>query len=403
MRLEEFICILKKYGPYFSYLYKAKEGAEQFIELYSSFEKCAKAQELVTPVKGTSSIEDIVVIIGESFNRHHSSLYGYGLNTNPRLSQLKHLYVFDDVISPRNLTSSSFKLFLSLASTDSLKWYDTPLFPTIFKKAGYNVTFYSNQYVKELNQNPINVPAAFFYHPKIENFLFSHKNNAWYYYDEGLIDDYKQKRQEVEGNNQNLIMFHLIGQHCRPGNKFPIERAYFKVADYNRAELSTEQLQEVADYDNATLYNDSIVNEIIDMYKDKDAIILYFSDHGDEANDYRPHVGRESNPISKGAPGLHCQFDIPFLIYLTDSCRLLHPELERKIAQSTHRPFMVDDLPHLLLDIAGIPTPWFQPSRSLINDKFNAHRRRMVNGFVNSTPIDYDSICNTFGEWKIGF
>lgn len=159
----------------------------------------------------------------------------------------------------------------------------------------------------------------------------------------------------------------------------------------------------MADYDNATLYNDSIVNEIIDMYKDKDAIILYFSDHGDEANDYRPHLGRESNPISKGAPGLHCQFDIPFFIYLTDSCRLLHPELERKIAQSTHRPFMVDDLPHLLLDIAGILTPWFQPSRSLINDKFNTHRRRMVSGFVDSTPIDYDSNCNTFGEWKIGF
>ena len=393
-----------EYGPNYSFFYKINEAVKQYIDLYYSFEKCARVQELVTSVKGTSTIKDIVVIIGESFNRHHSSLYGYNHNTNPRLSQLNHLYVFDDVISPRNLTTSSFKLFLSLSSEDdSLEWCDKPFFTTIFKKAGYNVPFYSNQYVKDAKQHPVNAPAGFFYHPKIEPFLFSHKNNKRYEYDDGLIDEYKQNRHELEVENQNLIIFHLMGQHFHSYNRFPKERDYFKVDDYIRPELSTEQVQEVADYDNATLYNDSIVNEIISFYQDKDAIILYFADHGDEANDYRVHIGRESNPIAEGAPGLHCQFDIPFLIYLTDTCCILHPELEHKIAQSIHRPFMIDDLPHLLLDIAGIQVPWFDSTRSLINDKYNVHRRRMVNGFVNSTPIDYDSICNAFGEWTIGF
>ena len=130
---------------------------------------------------------------------------------------------------------------------------------------------------------------------------------------------------------------------------------------------------------------------------------MYFSDHGDEANDYRPHIGRDFNLNAVGAPGLHCQLDVPFLIFLTDSCCVHHPELERRIALSIHHPFMLDDLSHLLLDISGIQTSWFQPSRSLINENYNMQRRRIIDGYSTTTPIDYDSVCNAYGDWKIGF
>ena len=159
----------------------------------------------------------------------------------------------------------------------------------------------------------------------------------------------------------------------------------------------------MASYDNATLYNDSVVNEIVRLFLDKDALILYFADHGDEANDFRPHIGRAFNLNEIGAPGLHCQLDVPFMIYLTDSCCVQHPKLEQKIAAATHLPFMLDDLPHLLFDIAGITTPWYQPSRSIINENYNFQRRRIIDGYSTTSPIDYDSVCDAYGEWKIGF
>ena len=46
--------------------------------------------------------KDIVMIIGESFSKSHSSLYGYEKMTNPKLSSLRSdslLYVFDNVTS----------------------------------------------------------------------------------------------------------------------------------------------------------------------------------------------------------------------------------------------------------------------------------------------------------------
>lgn len=387
-----------------TFVFQTYQAVVQYFDEQSSFERCGKAQQNLVASLNDIETPNIVIIIGESYNRHHSSLYGYEHETCPRLAKLPNLYVFDDVISPINGTSPAFKSFLSLSSADdSLAWHDVPLFPTFFKQVGYNVTFFSNQFVKQLNMTPWDASAGFFNHPKVEPYIFSHRNSKKHNYDEGLIEEYCNQRSEVESDSLNLIFFHLIGQHVKTNQRFPAGREKFHVSDYNRPELTEEQIQEVADYDNATAYNDSVVCEIIRIFQDKDAVILYFADHGDEANDYRPHVGRTHNLNEMGVPALHCQLDIPFLIYLTDSCRTLHPELEQRVAQSTHRPFMLDDLPHLLFDIAGIQTPWFQPSRSPINDNYNASRHRIIDGYSAIPPIDYDAACKAYGKWEIGF
>ena len=53
----------------------------------------------------------IVFVIGESYNKHHASLYGYALPTTPRQEARRNageLTVFSDVVSPWNITSSAF-------------------------------------------------------------------------------------------------------------------------------------------------------------------------------------------------------------------------------------------------------------------------------------------------------
>lgn len=388
-----------------SFVFNIYQSGIQFLDERSTFERCEKSNQDISATRdGSSSPKDIVIIIGESYNRHHSSLYGYDHLTNPRLSQLSHLHVFEDVISPINGTSPVFKSFLSMASVDdSLEWCDAPLFPAIFKYVGYNVSFFSNQFVKRVDMSPWDASAGFFNHPNIEPRIFSHRNSQKHQYDEGIIEEYKSQRHEVESDSLNLLFFHLIGQHVNTIQRFPEDRDFFHPNDYQRPELTEAEALDVASYDNATLYNDSVVNEIIRLFIDKDALILYFADHGDEANDFRPHIGRAFNLNDIGAPGLHCQLDVPFMIYLTDSCRVQHPNLEQKIAAATRLPFMLDDLPHLLFDIAGISTPWYQPSRSIINEKYNSQRHRIIDGYSTTSPIDYDSVCDAYGEWKIGF
>lgn len=98
----------------------------------------AVLNETIT-INETDSIE-LVLVIGESFIKYRSSLYGYLHKTNPLLEkEVKNgnLFVFEDVISPYNTTSESIKSILccnDLASDE--QWYDYAFVPTIFHRGG---------------------------------------------------------------------------------------------------------------------------------------------------------------------------------------------------------------------------------------------------------------------------
>ena len=99
---------------------------------------------------------NIVLIIGESFGPHHSQQYGYAMPTTPRQIKRENsglLTKFTDVVAPWNLTSFVFKYMLSThVIGQEGEWCDYPLFPQLFRKAGYKVTFLTNQFLPKAKQ-----------------------------------------------------------------------------------------------------------------------------------------------------------------------------------------------------------------------------------------------------------
>ena len=93
---------------------------------------------------------NIILVIGESYNKYHSNLYGYYLNTTPYQFEEKNrgnLYAFNRVKAPTNSTSIVLRNLLCCNDVhEGEKWHNTPYFPAIFKKAGYDVWFWDNQY-----------------------------------------------------------------------------------------------------------------------------------------------------------------------------------------------------------------------------------------------------------------
>ncbi len=375
-------------------LFYVFEAVSQFLQERNDFEICVRTNANVVAFSRDSVPKTLVVVIGESFNRHHSSLYGYPLETNPRLSRLTGLSVFDNVISPINATSSAFRLFLSMASMDdSREWREAPLFPAIFKSAGYNVVFYSNQFVPAVEMSTYDASCGFFNHPELAPKLFSHRNSQKFQYDGELLDDYMSKRDSLESDFQNLVIIHLYGQHVNPAMRFPPERAKFNENYYSyRKELTQGQKRYVASYDNATLYNDSIVDAVVEMFRDRVSAVVYFADHGDEAYDFRDHVGRARGLHLLGAQGLRAQLDVPFMIWLSDSWKENYPDDESQIRRHLHDPFVTDDLPHMLLDLARVNYADYNSKKSLISDDFDVSRKRIIRPLA-SEPVDYDSVC----------
>ena len=77
------------------------------------------------------------------------------------------------------------------------------------------------------------------------------------------------------------------------GERCPKEFVKFDRRDVkSHLSLSDEQRSVVADYLNATFYNDFIVDSIIRMFSDRNAIVIYFSDHGEEVYNFRMQQGR---------------------------------------------------------------------------------------------------------------
>lgn len=155
--------------------------------------------------------KNIVLIIGESYNRHHAGLYGYHKDTTPRQearAQKGELIPFSDVVAPWNLTSFVFKALFSLyAVGDKGEWCDYPLFPELFRKAGYHVTFLTNQFLPQAKEAVYDFSGGFFLNnPQLSHAMFDTRNTRLYRYDDGLLGDY-DRLQRNNGEN-NLIIFH---------------------------------------------------------------------------------------------------------------------------------------------------------------------------------------------------
>ena len=339
---------------------------------------------------------DIVLVLGESFSKHHSSLYGYNLPTNPMLSQERakgNLCVFSDVVTPYNSTSLSMQKMFSFQNQDSeCYWTTYQLFPKLFRQAGFKSLLISNQ---ESLSTAKDWDCANYYlvSPQTSPYLFDWHSSEIEQWDMDLILD-NQTEVMNRMSERNLIIYHLMGQHTGYDERCPDSERVFVAADYaHRKELPSNSKAYIAHYDNATLYNDKVVAAIFDQFRERDAVVVYLSDHGEEVFDYRDHMGRSHAPVVTPERAKY-QFEVPFMIWMSDRYKENHPDMVSRIERSVNRPYMTDDLPHLMLDLAGIECEWFDPARSVINDSFDASRKRLL---LDSRQ-DYDAIMRSATE-----
>ena len=336
---------------------------------------------------------NIVLIIGESYGKLHSQQYGYFMPTTPR--QVKRqksglLVPFSDVVAPWNLTSFVFKNVFSLHVVgEKGEWCDYPLFPSLFRKAGYHVTFITNQFLPKAKQAVYDFSGGFFLnHPELSAAMFDSRNQQLYRFDRGLLDDY-DKNQQQHNTDHNLIIFHLLGQHVKYNQRFPSDRRHFKAEDYEkkRAELDGKQRNVLADYDNAVLYNDSIVDAIISRFEDKEAIIIYMPDHGEECYEGNRGFICRNHSAAIDYDLAHYEFEIPFWIFCSYKYAAKHPDIYKEIIGAKNRRFMTDALPHMLLYLAGIHTKDYHAEYNILSPQYNEMRPRILK---NTT--DYDKL-----------
>lgn len=322
-----------------------------------------------------------VLVIGESASRNHMSLYGYSKITNPLLQIREDIIVYKNVVSPYSSTVPSVLSILTESNLENKKPIEKSCSVfDVFLSANYKTFWLSNQSPIGFYENAIyNLAQSSNY----KLFVNQSSNNSveanfTVSYDAKLLKPFKAALND--GPKNKFIIVHLMGSHATYSKRYPkqFSKSY-------KANNSKEQV--VNEYDNAILYNDYILNSIFEILKTNAAknlqttySCIYLSDHAENVYD-------QNNTFGHGLRvHLPKSVEIPFIVWLSNSYKSFYKEKSALIQKNINLPYVSDDLFHTLLDLNFITCPQYQGRRSIFNESFNRHRKRIL-----ENNYDYDS------------
>lgn len=314
-----------------------------------------------------------VLVIGESTTRHKMGIYGYKRKTTPLLSELgNELKVYTNVISPATHTIPSLSELLTRYDLNKLNYKGDGSVIQLMNQAGFNTYWISNQRPVGLNENLITKIAS----ASTKTYFLNSKNyNLTTPYDNVVLP----KLQELlsQDLNKTFIIIHLLGTHAYYKNRYPESFNKFNTGFYSVKALNDSENEIVNEYDNAILYNDYIVYNIIKQVKsvNSNSYVLFLSDHGEdvfEVNHSASHT--ETN-------GTKPMYDIPFVLWTSKKYNKT-----RSIDKDLNRPYMLNDLIYSIADLSNISFSGYLPKRSIFNKSFIARNRIIFDS------INYDKL-----------
>ncbi len=319
----------------------------------------------------------VVVIIGESCNRNHMSLYGYKRHTTPRLEKRNDIMIFDNVISANSNTLRSVMNFMSENNTDRSLPLDSCIHIfDILHSSPYKSYWLSNQSPIGLWDNGVTNLAQ---NADVKTFVnitanSSKESTMTISLDQRLFDPLRSALEDTAKNK--VVFLHLMGCHTQYNKRYPSNFATFE----DRGDKRTRTINT---YDNAVLYNDFIVDSILTMLDTYAAAhravritAIYMSDHGENVYDEGDYSGHDYSDRIPNA-----NVEIPFIMWFSHSQKEYLQSRNPRLAQQSHTPYMIDDLFHTIIDIADIATPCLEEKRSFINSDYdNARQRRLEDG-----------------------
>ena len=302
--------------------------------------------------KESDGPRNLVLIIGESFSKYHSSLYGYELSTNPKLSKLRDdslLFVYNNVNSAELGTIVSFQCIMSTYKPEfkqNVNWYECVTLPEILSKTNYKSYWISNQSRNGVYDNVVSKYAEL-----CDTSIWTGQKFAGIVktdLDELVIE--KINERELWSDNKNVYIVHLMGSHYTFKSRYPEKYDMFKPKDYEV--YKEHQRATLAEYDNSILYNDYVVSEICKSFEDEEVVVIYFPDHGlDVYNSDENYVG---HPRTTDSLSVAVGREIPFMIYASPEYQINFPNKMRQIKTTLSKSFRTDDVLYTVMDILGV-------------------------------------------------
>jgi heptose-I-phosphate ethanolaminephosphotransferase len=175
----------------------------------------------------------------------------------------------------------------------------------------------------------------------------------------------------------------LLGTHLQYKDRYPKNFNKFKDTPPNLKFVHEEAIQKRNEYDNAVLYNDYLIDQVIQQVEKQEgeSYVLYFSDHGEEVflnQDFAGH--NDDNPTPS-------MFEIPFILWTNEEFK---SNFKRDF--QTENSYSLIDFIHSLADLSSIQFEEFQPQKSIFSKEFILQNRKIKD------TIQYHEFLKSFNE-----
>lgn len=306
--------------------------------------------KIIPEVASYEEIPYVVLVIGESSSKLHYSLYGYSLPTTPyqdEEAEKGNLLVFPNAEAPEHFTTGAMPYLLSLKTREHA---DVPFtsFPTLYdilNNTCYETVWLSNQE----NFSALGSRERLFAHQCNRSF-FTHDSSqsGWVpFYDESLLPFLDGVIENGDPTKPQFYTLHLMGNHSDYAMRYPPD---FPVFSPDQEEGETEEIRQIrSQYDTSIRYTDQNLKAIYDRFRDKEAVVVYLSDHGEDCFDYDKKYWQGHRPH-----GSEEELWIPLTVWGSDTFIERHPDLWQELQGKTEEPINTERLPELLFTILSL-------------------------------------------------
>ena len=303
----------------------------------ASFSIDEQAEEIKLP-DGKIADNDkavVVLVIGESARKANFQLYGYKRDTNPLLSKLQDLKVYEATSCATYTTAGSKAI---LEPKDSGDLYE--LLPNYAFRTGVDVSWRTTNW----GEPPIHIDEYL-----TDDELGDQYPDVDKDYDRILFAGIRQ-RIESSKSNKVLIILHTSTSHGpKYADKYPKDFEVYKPVARNVEEGEKNVGLLVNAYDNTIRYTDFLLDNLISTLRDMTdwkSAMIFISDHGESLGENKMFM--HGLPM-KLAPKE--QYEIPFLVWTSENFRNYKTKDELPAVLEQHYIF------HSVLNLLSIDSP----------------------------------------------
>jgi len=301
-----------------------------------------------------------VVVVGETARAQNFQLGGYARETNPELSKRDIVY-FNNTSSCGTATAVSVPCMFSVYGRNDYshaKALATEDLVDVLSHAGIKTEWWDNNTGDKHVADRIKKTELF----KSNDPRFCDGGECL---DQILVDGLDAWLEKVDGDA--VLVLHQLGNHG-PAYYLRYPEAYRKfMPDCRSVDFDTCTPETIANaYDNALLYTDHILSEVIDKlgaHGDRlDTAMIYMSDHGESLG--------ENGLYLHGAPYMFAptqQTHVPFVLWMSPGLRQSSGIDTTCLASGADAPHSHDNLFHSVLGLMQVETEVRDPALNIFS------------------------------------